>query len=73
MNCGYCSVLPVVMTLELALCENLIIMATYLCSPIYPINYFITSWSGARGSLVVKALGYKPEGRGPRPDEVKFT
>jgi hypothetical protein len=28
---------------------------------------------GARDSLVVKALGYKPEGRvGSRPDEVKF-
>jgi hypothetical protein len=27
---------------------------------------------GARGSLVVKALGYRPEGRGFRPDEMKF-
>jgi hypothetical protein len=27
---------------------------------------------GARGSLVVKALGYKPEDRGLRPDEVRF-
>jgi hypothetical protein len=27
---------------------------------------------GARGSLVVKALGYKPEGRAFETDEVKF-
>jgi hypothetical protein len=27
---------------------------------------------GARGSLVVKALCYKPEGRGSDPDEVNF-
>jgi hypothetical protein len=27
---------------------------------------------GARGSVVVKALCYKPEGRGSIPDEVNF-
>jgi hypothetical protein len=27
---------------------------------------------GARGSVVVEALCYKPEGHGTRPDEVDF-
>jgi hypothetical protein len=30
----------------------------------FHISYMYTNSMGARGSLVVKALGYKPEGRG---------
>jgi hypothetical protein len=33
------------------------------------IKYEYKNDAGARGSLVVKALGYKPD---PGPDEVKF-
>jgi hypothetical protein len=32
----------------------------------------VFSRNGAHSSLVVKALGYKPEGCGFEPDEVKF-
>jgi hypothetical protein len=35
--------------------------------------YFVSQWFAwreARGSVVVKALCYKPEGRGSNPDEV---
>jgi hypothetical protein len=30
------------------------------------------NYKGARGSVVVKALCYKPEGRGSIPDEANF-
>jgi hypothetical protein len=57
--------MPEVLNIQEQCCENLNILSHFILfciCPIKTVSYFMNH--GARGGVVVKALRYKPEGRG---------